>query len=304
MYPASKLPLTLTFGALFANHYYHHQHQIKISLGLEQMPQLPTIQSDPPEFKLSANFENKVDKMVKEIEHYTRYLSSQNVFDDYEYKGDFFLKDKQKVPHGTGSYETNDATILGNFEKGTLQGPFELSSRENDLVVKGDLKGERMNGMAVMYSKGCKFEIDTQSRNFVLTDKDENKVYVQNNMPGDYSLTKSYDKEGRKIFSEYKNKKGHAIREIFEEDGSKLTVEMKNGEQEGESVYFDKYGDFAYKETFQNGKVTGKIWSYYTEIGAILGISFLSTFWPRNPRKMFANGNMFKNAFARRSRNF
>jgi len=291
MYLASKLPLSLTFGALFANHYYHHQHRINIALGLEKMPELPTIQSDPPEFKLNSNFEKKIDGMVKEIEHFTRYLNPQKVFDDFEYKGDFMLQDQQKVPHGTGAYETRDTNIIGNFEKGSLQGPFELSSKETDLVVKGDLQGEKMSGLAVMYSKGCKFEIDTESRNFVLTDKDDNKVYVQM-MPGDYSLTKSYDKEGRKVFSEYKNKQGHAIREIFEEDGSKLTVEMKNGEQEGESIYTDKYGDFAYKEVIHNGKKS-VTWSYYTEIGAILGISFLSTFWPRNPRKALTGMSRF-----------
>jgi len=280
---ASKLPFSLTIGALAGNYYYFHRHRVNIKLGLEQMPEIPTIHNDPPTFTINSNFESRIEKMISNIEKYTSQITAQPLFEDFQYKGEYMMKDKIPIPHGTGSYEMGEAQIVGNFQNGNLSGPFELMSRESDMIIKGEMDGDRLSGQTVAYSKGCKFEMDTKTRSYVLTDQVQNKVYVQK-MPGNSSVTKFYNKDGRKIYSEYKDDKGDGTREVYEEDGSKLTVEMKNGDIEGRSVYIDRYGDAVYTGSFRNGEIA-KSWYCYSEVAAILGISFLSTFWPRNPKR-------------------
>jgi len=284
---ATKLPFTLTLGALLGNHYYFHRHKINITLGLEEMPEIPTIHNDPPTFTVNSSFENRIDKIISDIEHYTSQISSQPLFEDYKYKGDYTLKDNMAIPHGSGSYEMGEAQISGNFQNGNLSGPFELFSREQDMKIKGEIDGDKLSGQTVAYSKGCKFEMDIKTRSYILTDQVQNKVYVQK-MPGNSSITKFYNKEGRKLYSEYKDNNGDGTREVYEEDGSKLTVEMKNGDKEGTSMYVDKYGDAVYTGSFKNGEIA-KNWYCYQEIASVLGISFMMTFWPRNPKRIMSH---------------
>jgi len=280
------MQVAFTLGALFGNHYYHHRNRVNIFLGLESMPQIPSIKNDPPEFSIDQTFEPKIDKIAADIESQTRDMPATTLFDDCEYRGVSITKDKQTVPHGVGTYEIGQTKIVGSFEYGSLNGPFKFMSREKDIVLKAIMNGKTRDGTAVTYSKGCKYEVDMATRNYIFTDPSDNKAFVQM-MPGNYRFTKFYDGEGRKLYSEYRNSRGFGFREMFEEDGSRLTMEMKNGQLDGNSVYKDKYGDIVYKGSFQNGDAT-KWWSSYTEVGMIFGICMLSTFWPRNPKRALA----------------
>lgn len=268
----------LTFGALFANFFYHHKHAIRVGIDMEPKPERPTIQSDPPTTLFDPTLEEKIDKYAAEIEKYAEKKKPVPIKDSLEYRGDYKKKDGKVVPNGKGVYyDTNSKyRMVGNWKEGDVEG-YGVFRYPEGMLVKTEFKNGQINGQGVKYFGDVKFEgnlVDgSPSGTGAFTFRDNTRIFIKRENNVDHA--KCYNGNGDLWYrGEFKNGRSDGYGEFFYPDGRKYEGEFKAAQKDGKGVMKDEYGDVLYDGEFVQDKPAG--YSHYIEPGVMMGVLALN----------------------------
>jgi len=271
----SGTQIAVSIGAIFANFFYHHKHQIRVALDMDPEPVAPTIENDPPHYTFDETFESKIDRYVEEIEKQVIKKPAKPLSEDIEYKGDFKKKDGKIIPHGKGMYisKKNSLRVIGNFKDGAPEGPAEFVYPDGSLL-KAEFQNGETKGLGVKYIDNMKYEGELiegkPGGSGIYSFRNEGKIYVKRQDNTNYA--KGYSADGKLWYrGEYNNGRCDGVGEFFYRNGNVYKGQFKEGKMEGMGALYDRYGDTIYKGMFKDDQPAHRF-MMYTEPGITVGI--------------------------------